>query len=155
MAGPPEVSCYAAQTVSKRIRDGQTQCPSRTRSSSSSRRDGSYLPVCSSCISSCSPRTEVPEYLLSSHSLLISFDEYGSSWTGIFDWTLRLDSSLDLDLDLDLKYTRSRVVLSFLGIVIAHRLSRTPSHLIHFRRVFRRRLVPNASRSFRKATNSG
>jgi hypothetical protein len=115
------VSCYAAQTVSKRIRDVQTQCPSRTRFSSSSRRDGSYLLVYSSCISSCSPRTEVPEYLLSSHALLISFDEYGSPWTGIFDWTLRLDSSLDLDLDLDLdlKRTCSRVVLSFIENTIA------------------------------------
>jgi hypothetical protein len=67
------------------------------------------------------------------------------SSAGLFDWTLRLDSRLDLDLDLDLKCTRSRVVLSFLGIVVAHRLSRAPNHPIQFRQVFRRQIVSRSS----------
>jgi len=109
-----------------------------------------YLPIYSSCIPPCSPRTEVREYLLSSHSLLISFNEYGPlDWTGIFDWYFQLDSSLDLDLDqdLDLQWTRAGVAISFFANTIAHRLVSRTQPPCTLRRVSRRQVVSYASRS--------
>ena len=132
---------------SRRIRDGQTQCKSRTRAFRGE------MAIIYRYVASVYHHVHLgPRYasascqVFLSSSLSTSMAPWtGLDWTGIFGWTLPLDSSLNLDLDLECP--RSRIVLSLLEDIIAHRLPRAPSHLLHFRRVFRRHIVPGASRS--------
>jgi hypothetical protein len=101
------------------IRDGQTQCTSRSRLWSSLWRNGKYLPVL--YVATVYHFVHLgPRYASTSCQVILSSSLPTSMapWTGLvssaglFNWTLAWIFSLDLDLNLDLECPRSRILLS-------------------------------------------